>query len=804
MTPVWQDLRQAIRSLRHSAGFAAAAILMLGVAAGASIAVFSLVKGALLDPWPYEGADRIVTARASLAKLDQTDVPFSVPEIADLESETAIFEHTVEGVSRNFNLTGRGTPERLHAVQISASGFPMLGVRPLLGRVFHASEDVPGGPKVAVLSYRLWQGRFAGDPGIVGRAIEVEGEPYTVVGVMPRRFVFWDAQIYFPLALDRGRLDRSDRSIYFQARLRPHVTVAAANAALEVLARRMEREHGASVPEYAGFHMSVVPLQEDVLRDVRQALWILFGAAAVVLAVACANISNLWLARAAARDRDTGIRIALGAGRARILRQAVAEGLLVAAAAAAVGLLLAAQAVPIVLRLIPFDYIPAEADPRVDVWAATYGVAICIAAGVFFGLLPAARWRRIGAAVSGGASPRTTSDPRARRMRRLFLAGQIALAVVVTSSTTLLVESFHRLLATPTGFRSDGVVTLRVALPRLRYESESRARGLLQNLLENLESDRTIARAGAVSSLPLDRATPSRRLEIEGRSEPAAAGVFDADVLAASAGYFETLGIPTLAGRKIAETDTAASPPVAVINRTMADRFFPGENAVGRRLRVSNDAAWRTIVGVVSDVRQRSLEQPPRQALFVPLAQADPAPRSLAVVVNAAGGAEAAAAAVRRALARLDPEIPVFAVEEMDRRISDSLAGRRLAAFLLLLLTAAAIGLAALGTSAVAAYDVVQRRREIGIRMTLGARPDRISRDVLAESLRTAVAGIAAGLVLAVAASRILSALLSDTSAGLSSLASGAAALAGATVLASWVPARRAAKTDPAISIRGE
>ncbi len=524
----------------------------------------------------------------------------------------------------------------------------------------------------------------------------------------------------------------------------------------------------------------------------------------MVLAVACANISNLWLARAAARDRDTGIRIALGAGRARILRQAVAEGLLVAAAAAAVGLLLAAQAVPIVLRLIPFDYIPAEADPRVDVWAATYGVAICIAAGVFFGLLPAARWRRIGAAVSGGASPRTTSDPRARRMRRLFLAGQIALAVVVTSSTTLLVESFHRLLATPTGFRSDGVVTLRVALPRLRYESESRARGLLQNLLENLESDRTIARAGAVSSLPLDRATPSRRLEIEGRSEPAAAGVFDADVLAASAGYFETLGIPTLAGRKIAETDTAASPPVAVINRTMADRFFPGENAVGRRLRVSNDAAWRTIVGVVSDVRQRSLEQPPRQALFVPLAQADPAPRSLAVVVNAAGGAEAAAAAVRRALARLDPEIPVFAVEEMDRRISDSLAGRRLAAFLLLLLTAAAIGLAALGTSAVAAYDVVQRRREIGIRMTLGARPDRISRDVLAESLRTAVAGIAAGLVLAVAASRILSALLSDTSAGLSSLASGAAALAGATVLASWVPARRAAKTDPAISIRGE
>jgi predicted permease len=388
-------------------------------------------------------------------------------------------------------------------------------------------------------------------------------------------------------------------------------------------------------------------------------------------------------------------------------------------------------------------------------------------------------------------------------MRRLFLAGQIALAVVVTSSTTLLVESLHRLLATPTGFRSDGVVTLRVALPRLRYESESRARGLLQNLVENLESDRTIARAGAVSSLPLDRATPSRRLEIEGRSEPAAAGVFDADVLAASAGYFETLGIPMLAGRKIAETDTAASPPVAVINRTMADRFFPGENAVGRRVRVSNDAAWRTIVGVVSDVRQRSLEQPPRQALFVPLTQADPAPRSLALVVDAAGGAEAAAA-VRRALARLDPEIPVFAVEEMDRRISDSLAGRRLAAFLLLLLTAAAIGLAALGTSAVAAYDVVQRRREIGIRMTLGARPDRISRDVLAESLRTAVAGIAAGLVLAVAASRILSALLSGTSAGLSSLASGAAALAGATVLASWLPARRAAKTDPAISIRGE
>jgi predicted permease len=419
-------------------------------------------------------------------------------------------------------------------------------------------------------------------------------------------------------------------------------------------------------------------------------------------------------------------------------------------------------------------------------------------------VLPAARWRRAARAPAIGAGRRSTADRRARRTRRVFLAGQIALAVAVTSSAALLVQGFRSLLATPTGFRSNGVVTLRVALPRARYASEDRARALLGGLIEALRGDPVIRSVGAVSSLPLESATPSGRLEIEGRAAEPDARLFDADVLAASAGYFETLGIPAVAGRGIAETDAASALPVAVINRTLANRFFPGESAVGRRLRLSGAPEWRTIVGVVGDVWPRSLEQPPRQALFLPIAQADPAPRSVALVVDSPGGAGSAAAAARRVLARLDPEIPVFAVEEMRRHVSDSLAGRRLAALLLLLLTVAAIGLAALGTSAVAAYDVVQRRREIGIRMTLGARPRRIAREVLGESLRTAATGIAAGIVVAVAAGRVLATVLSGSTASPLAVASGAAALAGAAVLASWLPARRAAETDPAISIRGE
>ncbi len=806
MSAFAQDLASASRALRKSPGLVGVAIATLALGVGASTAIFSVVHGAILEPWPYTAEDRFVTLRRTFSGLSQNQfVPFSAPEVLDVQARTDLFERTLAGDARDVNLTENGRPERVHGGALTASAFALLGVAPQIGRVYTSAEDVPGGPRVVVLSYRLWQDRYAADPAIVGKSIEVEGERYSVLGVMPRRFVFWGALLYFPLRLDRAATDRQARHLVIEARLAPGVTPERAASALDGLARRWEREYGSDVPEYAGSHFGVKLMKREVLRDVEPALFALAAAAGLALLVAAVNVANLLLARSTARDHEIAVRQSLGAGRARIVHLFLLDGMLIAVPGGALGLALAAAATPALLSLIPYGYIPAEANVRTDATVALYAAAVAAACGILLGLTPLLRWSGSdpARALREGSS-RSAGDRRGRRARSVFVVAQIAVAMVVLSGSCLLLESMRRLLGVPGGFAAEGVQTVQVALPA--GPDSARAGIFLSEMLRRIAPLPGVAACGAVTDLPLT-GSPSRRVDLEGLSGASAGVSFEADLLAATPGYFSAMHIPIENGRSFSAGDVAGSPLVAVVSRRFAERFFAGRSTVGRRVRwaASHPGSWRTIVGVAGDVRQDDLEREPRPALYVPVAQAEPTPPTVALAVRSSASAEAIQAGIRSVIADLDPSLPVYAPEPLTKVVSDSLGGRRLAALLMSAFAALSLGLTALGTTALAAYSVSQRRREIAVRLALGARTPDVTRLVIRETAIRLAWGLAAGAALSLALTRMLSALLYDVSAGDPAVLAGAALLLSAITLAgTTLPARRAARIRPMEVLRSE
>jgi putative ABC transport system permease protein len=805
MTSLLQDLRSATRSLRKSPMLVFVAFTTLSLGAGASTAIFSVVRGAILEPWPYAEADRIVTVRRNVPQYHAANYgPFSAPEVFDVLARTDVFERGFAGNARNVNLSAHGRPERLHGAALTASAFDMLGVAPELGRVFTEAEDIPGGPRVLVLSHRLWQSRYAADPAIVGRTIDIEGERYTVLGVMPRRFVFWDAFLYFPIQLDRRATDRQDRNLAIQARLARGVGPESAAAALESLVRRWEREHGADAPEYAGSHFQVASLKRGVLRDVQPALLVLAAGAGLAFLIAAVNIASLLLARAASRDREIAVRIALGASRRRIIGLFLLEGMLLALPGGALGLAAAAAATPALLSLIPYGYIPAEADVRLTTGVAVYGGLMALSCGLLLGLTPLLR--RSGADPLGPlreSSSRQAGDRRGRRARGRFVTAQVAVSIVVLSGSGLLLRSMQRLLAIPMGFAAEGVQTARVPLPA---GDSGRARAFVSETLRRIGALPGTASCGAVTFPPLFDA-PSRTVVLEGLSDRTGNAAVETDLLAASPGYFETLRIPVKRGRPFREADRADAPLAASVNQAFTERYFAGLDPIGRRVRLASGAAdrWMTVVGVVGDVRQTDLEREPRPALYVPVDQVEPLPPTVALVVRTPASAERAQAGIRQAVSSLDPGLPVYRPASLSQIVSDSLGGRRLAAVLLTAFGAVALALTALGSAALASYSVAQRRREIAVRMALGARQQDIARLFLAETGARVGAGLAGGVLLSYASARALSALLFGVSAHDPAILAGAALLLSATTLgATSLPARRAARVDPMTALRHE
>jgi putative ABC transport system permease protein len=796
---VLNDLRYAIRTLRKSPGFTAVAVVCLALGIGANTTVFSAVNTLLLRPLPFADPDRVMLVEGRTARGEDFE-SLSYPEYRDI-ADAGVFAATSAHTSRTVNLGGIDEPERLRASRVSASLFPLLGLRPVLGRNLGPEED-EGGGTVVLLSDGLWRRRFAADPRVVGRAVTINGEPHTVIGVMPRGVRFPETtDLWLPLAPGEAREHRDWRQYEVLARLRPGTSVAQARAAAAALAARMaERYPEAS----AGRGLSVRPYREQVASQVRPMMLVMLGAVGFVLLIACANVANLLLARATMRRREISIRLALGASRARVVRQLLSESLLLALGGGGLGALLGAWGMTGVRALLPLDELAYWMEFGVDGRVLLMTLAAALGAAAVFGLAPALQATKpdLVAALRDGARG-STGGRRGGRVRGSIVVAQLALSLVLLVGATLMMRSFLRLHAATPGFRTEHVLTFETSLQGARYAEDSAVAAAYDALLARLRSVPGVEAVGAVSQLPVGMCCSTTLYFPEGKAYRGAVAP-SARISVVSPSYFDALGIPLLAGRAFDRRDTHEAPPVAIVNRTLADREWPRESPIGKRLRWgADDTTWVTVVGVVPPVKQRELTELDRPQVYVPHAQAGW--RSMGVVVRAAGSPAALAGAVRAAARAFDPDLPVSRLRTMDELVRRRMFQPRVYGIMFGVFGLAALLLASLGLYGVMAYAVAQRTQEIGVRMALGARPADVLRLIVRTGARLAAIGLAIGLPAAFATARVLrGALYGVGVADPATFVGIPILLAAVALLASYVPARRAARVDPVVALRAE
>ncbi len=803
-----KDLRVALLRLRRSPLLSVVIVLTLALCIGTSTALLCVIKGALLDPWPYRGQDRILAMRADYPKLGQpSKSSWSTPEYLDLHQQVQIFDGTLAGVSHDVNLTDGDQPEHLHAVQMTAEGFRMLGVTPLLGRTYTPEEDRPGGDKVVVMAYGLWQRRYGSDPHIVGKSLRIEGDTYQVIGVMPFRFRWWDANLWFPLGLDLTDTDRSQRRLTVQTLLRPGVSLEQAQAQLAGLARRVARDHSSTNPEYEHFDYRMQHLRDDVLRDLRLSLVVLLAFMTVVYLMACANIANLLLAAAAERRREMAVRTALGASRGQLVRQMLLECLVFTLPGALLGLGLAAIIVRSVLTLIPYGYIPAEAVIDVGPSAVVFSLVLGLVAALLCGLAPAreaSRPANLGALREGGQ--RSIGTLQVRRFQDVLVVAEVVMALMVLAAAGLMIQSYVRLTGVSPGFDPQGVLTLRIALPADRYSVNSQVASLVRDLLRRARALPGVQAVGAVNVVPLTGG-PIRGVNLEGRSAAELGFIPEANLRVTTAGYLEALRVPLLQGRTFGDQDIEGAQPAVIVNQTMAHRFWPGQSVLGKRLQLSDAGPtdpWLTVVGVAGDVREDSLDTESRPQVYLPFPQRPFRGGSLVLTVRSSRQPAGLSRALRNTVRALDPNLPVYNVRTLNEIVANSLGAKRLTLVLLSIFGVTSLFLAGLGIFASLAQLVNNRQQEIGVRMALGAQVQTVVRLFVAHGLRLAAIGIAVGLFSALFTSRVLSSLVYGVSTSDPLTFAGIAVLFGViAMLASYIPARRAARVDPVVALNG-
>ncbi|HUE02394.1 MAG TPA: ABC transporter permease [Bryobacteraceae bacterium] len=803
----WQDLRYGFRALLRNPGFCAVAVLALALGIGPNTAIFTMVNAVLLQPLPVPDPGRVVMIWETQVKAGFDQFPVSAADFLDWQQEA----HSFDQMSAAFtipefglNVSGAGDPERVPAALASKEFLPALGIKPIVGRNFAPDEDRPGGRPAVLISHALWQRRFHSDPAAVGRTLTVDGIARTVVGVVPHALgEIVAADLWLPTAIDPNNPERGNHNYGVVARLKPGVTVAQARAEMAVIAARLEKQYPAT---NAGTGMILFPMAEMFAGRIRPVLLILLGAVGVLLLIACANLANLLLARAATREKEIAIRGALGAGRLRLIRQLLTESLVLALAGGTLGLALAVWGVRVLRSIVP-DMFPMLQHMQVDTPVLAFTFGISILTGLLFGLVPA--WRASHTDLNTTlkeAAGRSESAGGSHRIRSLLLGGEVALAVLLSVSAGLLLRSFVLVTEVNPGVRTANILTMNVSLPVAEYDTPVKRANFYKDLIARLDTLPGVRSAGAVMFLPLRVSILSFRVAvsgftIQGRPPLGPDQQQDADYRTATPGYFSTMGIALRQGRLFDGHDDTGAKPVVLVNEALVRRYFPHENPLGQHLVMRKPLE---IVGVVADAKLYGLDTPVEPAVYLPQAQA-PGSSAMAIVVRTEGDPAALTAAVRREILRLDPEQPVSNVRTMQTVFSDSLTLRRVSMMLLMVFASLALTLASVGVYGLTAYAVSRRTHEIGLRVALGASQSHILRLVVGRELVTSLIGSAIGVGAALLLTRGLAGMLYGVTprdplvfAGVPLL------LIAVSVLASYVPARRATRIDPLVALRYE
>lgn len=805
MNSLLQDIRYSIRMMLKNPGFTAAILLTMALGIGANVAIFSVVNNTLLSSLPFKDPDKLVYVWSKLARGNQSKSTVSLPDYRDWSSQSQAFEATSCYTYNLYNLIGGQDPEQVRGSQVAADFFKVLGVEPALGRSFSAEEERD---RLVILSDGLWQRRYGSNRGIVGQSIVMNGENYTVVGVMPKGFQFpsTDVQLWTTFATIYGEGqaltgNRKGRNYRVIARLKSGATLQSAQSEMNTIARRLEQQYPDS---NGGVGANVITMHEQMVGDMRPTLLVLQGVVAFVLLIACANVANLLLARTSSREREIAIRITLGATRKRMVRQLLTESMLLSIIGGALGLLLALWGVSALGGLGLKSFVPVETI-HLDARLLIFAVLISLLTGIIFGLAPALQASKMSLNESlkeGGRG--TAGSARARRAQALLVISEVALTMVLLIGAGLMLRSFMRLQEVDLGIKTENLMTMHLAVPQSKYSESERRIALFDQIRERVGGLPGVQSVATTESRPPDGLQRNLDFVIEG--QPAASGgqSLRAASVTVSDNYFSTLGIPLVKGRYFTPTDKKGTPEVAVISETMARRFFAGEDPVGKKIKLANMKAedpWFTIVGVVSDVKYRGLDAEAGPTMYYSAQQTPPSGAYL--LIRTTSEPTSVVSSVRSEIRSIDSEMPISNVKTMQQLLEESVSQSRFATLLIGIFAAVALVLACIGIYGVIAYSVSQRTGEIGIRMALGAQTNDVLRLFVGQGVKLAGVGIGIGLLAAFALTRIIVSLLYQVTATdpITYIGTGLV-LAFVAVAASYLPARRATRVDPMVALR--
>ncbi len=806
-----QDLRHGIRSLMKNRGYAIVIIMTLALAIGGSTAVFSVVNGVLIRPLPYKSPESLMMIWNRYGKAKEQRAHVSPPDFQDRKTQSRMLESVAAIEETSLNLIGRGEPERIRTARVSASLFPLLGVSPLYGRNFTEDEDQPGKNSVAIISHNLWKRRFGSEAGLMGRTLNLSGNQHEIIGIMPASFWFPtpEVDLWVPIAFKAEQLAddfRGNEYLSMIARVKPQFSESQVHAEMNMIAARVIER----VPERSDFLRNsgwgaiVVSLRESIVGEVKPALLLLMGAVSFLLSIGCANVANLILSRAGGREKEVAIRAALGADRKSLVRLLFVESLLLAIAGGAIGLLLAYACTSLLPAIAP-EKLPRVSEIAIDRAVLGFTFVVSLLSGVLIGIVPAIRVSMFRPYQSLKLEGTTTPPKSIHRFRNILVILEIAMALVLATGAGLLMKSFGRLVSIDPGFQTKDRLTFTLALPQAQYQDDARNIHFYREVRHQIERLPGVSAAGANASLPIANLNWTATFSIQDKPLRPGEPALGFEYRFVTPNYFRAMGIPFRSGRDFNDGDTPETTRVAIIDANLANRFWPKQNPLGKRIgfgSASDKTRWREVIGVVGHVKNTSLKEEGGEQIYFPHSQIPEL--TMSFVVQATGETTALIGLIRNRIQSLDSNLPIYQITTMDQILSGSIAQPRFTMLLFVLFAATALALAAVGIYGVLSYSVTQRRKEIGIRMAVGAQPANILLMILRQSLLLSCAGMIAGTLISVALSRYISSLLFQLEPvdPLIYAATGAIALLVA-LLATAVPAKRAAGIDPLVTLRG-